>query len=147
MTRVKDVHLSDVFLDRELISRAVKNLVKNAVEAMEPRGAGELQVTTGLDGENVYIEVCDTGPGFPEDTAGTIFEPYFTTKVKGTGLGLAIVLRIITEHGGNLSADNRPSGGARVLVTLPAAGAVQRTTADGIEKQIAGDEASPEGDA
>lgn len=145
--RVQEARLSEVFLDRELISRAVKNLVKNAVEAMEPQGGGELQVTTGLDGDNVYIEVCDTGPGFPEDTAGTIFEPYFTTKVKGTGLGLAIVLRIITEHGGNLSADNRPGGGARVLVTLPAAGAVQRTAADGIEKQIAGDEASPEGDA
>jgi signal transduction histidine kinase len=145
--RVQEVRLSDVFLDRELISRAVKNLVKNAVEAMEPQGGGELQVTTGLDGENVFIEVCDTGPGFPEDTAGTVFEPYFTTKEKGTGLGMAIALRIIAEHGGSLSADNGPGGGARVLVTLPPPGAVRQTAADEVESRIAGDEATPEGDA
>jgi len=145
--RVQEAPLSEVFLDGELISGAVKNLVKNAVEAMEPQGGGELQVTTGLDGENAYIEVCDTGPGFPEDTAGIVFEPYFTTKVKGTGLGMAIALRIISEHGGSLSADNRPGGGARVLVTLPPAGAVHQTARDGVENRIAGDEASPEGDA
>jgi hypothetical protein len=69
------------------------------------------------------VEVCDSGPGFPQDTAGRIFEPYFTTKEKGTGLGMAIALRIISEHGGSLSADNRPGGGARVTVTLPVSGA------------------------
>lgn len=145
--RVQEVRLSEVFLDGDLISRAVKNLVKNAVEAMEPQGSGELLVTTGLDGENAFIEVCDTGPGFPEDTAGTVFEPYFTTKVKGTGLGMAIALRIISEHGGSLTADNRPGGGARVLVTLPPAGAVQQVIVSGVENQTAGDEGPLEGNA
>ncbi len=136
--RIHDAPIGDVFIDSEQISRAVQNLVKNAVEAMEPEETKELQVTTGLDGENVYVEVCDTGRGFPQDTAGHIFEPYFTTKEKGTGLGMAIALRIIAEHGGSLSADNRPGGGARVTVTLPRAGATQ-------DMGTTGPEAMPDG--
>jgi nitrogen fixation/metabolism regulation signal transduction histidine kinase len=115
--------LPRVLLDAEQISRALKNLVKNAVEAMAGEGGGGLlEVRTGLEGETVWVEVSDTGPGFPLDTAGRIFEPYFTTKQKGTGLGMAIALRIISEHGGSLIASNRPGGGACVTVSLPVAG-------------------------
>jgi signal transduction histidine kinase len=133
--RVQQEPLEEVFLDPELISRAVANLVKNAVEAMEPQGGGELQVTTGMEGENAYIELCDSGPGFPEDTKGTVFKPYFTTKEKGTGLGMAIALRIISEHRGSLSAENRREGGARVLVTLPPAGATDPELTESVDRK------------
>ena len=67
--------------------------------------------------------MSDDGPGFPAELVARIFEPYVTSKARGSGLGLAIVKRIVDEHGGNVHADNRVDGGARVLITLPAAAA------------------------
>ena len=65
------------------------------------------------------VEVRDSGPGLSAEAARRIFEPYFTTKSGGTGLGMAIVYRIITEHGGVISAESRPEGGASVVIRLP----------------------------
>jgi signal transduction histidine kinase len=116
--RTRGTELPRVTVDPAQISRALKNLMGNAAEAMAPDG-GVLAVRTGREGEAATVEVSDTGPGFPQDAGGKIFEPYFTTKQKGTGLGMAIALRIISDHGGSLSAANREKGGARVTVTLP----------------------------
>jgi signal transduction histidine kinase len=68
-----------------------------------------------------YAEVrfADTGPGFAGDAERRVFEPYFTTKSQGTGLGMAISYRMVAEHGGEIVAENRPGGGARVTVRLP----------------------------
>ena len=59
--------------------------------------------------------------GFPEGIAKRAFEPYVTTKPKGTGLGLAIVKKIIDEHHGSISIQNRPERGAAVNISLPLA--------------------------
>ncbi len=70
-------------------------------------------------GDEVVIEVADTGPGLSAEVRARMFEPYYTTKPEGTGLGLAIVHRIATEHGGRLSIEETPGGGATFRMRLP----------------------------
>jgi len=65
--------------------------------------------------------VADPGRGVPDADKDKLFLPYFSTKGRGTGLGLAIVHRIVTLHGGRVSAENREEGGARVVIALPRA--------------------------
>jgi signal transduction histidine kinase len=108
--------------DPALLARAFGNLVKNACEAMEGRGA--VTLTTRHDGGDLVITCADEGPGVAEDDRDRIFTPYFTTRPEGTGLGLAIVRRIIEDHGGSLAlAPPPPAGapatGARFIVRLP----------------------------
>ena len=111
--------------DAGLLSRAIKNLVTNAVESMGENG-GLLTIETGQEGDNLYVRVSDTGPGFTEESAARVLEPYFTTKTTGTGLGMAIADRIVTEHGGFITASNRPEGGAEVVVKLPLGGGTHK---------------------
>jgi signal transduction histidine kinase len=95
------------------------NLIDNAVDAMEGRGV--LTVRADRDGDEVIVEISDTGPGMPPDVAARAFEPFFTTKDigKGTGLGLDIARRIVVErHGGAITIDPGPSG-TTVGVRLP----------------------------
>ena len=95
------------------------NLVDNAVDAMD--GAGTLRLTTRAEGDDVVVEVADTGPGMPPEVAARAFEAFYTTKDvgKGTGLGLDIARRIVVErHGGTIAIDSRP-GQTVLRVRLP----------------------------
>ena len=98
------------------------NLIKNALEAMDYQN-GELRISTRCAEEHAcrYVELKfeDTGPGFPEELIGQLFEPYVTSKSRGSGLGLAIVKKIVEEHGGMLEAENVEGGGACVVIRLP----------------------------
>lgn len=106
--------------DRELILRALTNLIKNAVEAMD--GAGTLTVRTlPLDAREAAIEVQDTGPGVAAEDRQRIFSASFTTKAEGSGLGLAIARRIAEEHGGRLELRSPPGEGAVFRLVLPRA--------------------------
>jgi signal transduction histidine kinase len=96
------------------------NLIDNAIDAMDE--AGTLRLTTRAEGDDVVIEVGDTGPGMPPEVAARAFEPFYTTKEvgKGTGLGLDIARRIVVErHGGTITIDSRP-GETVLRVRLPA---------------------------
>ncbi len=106
--------------DRDLLRRAVLNLVRNGMEAT-PRG-GQVRVATGLDSGWVEVAVADIGSGIEERHAPHLFEPFFTTKPRGTGLGLAIARQIAEEHGGALTWANNPGGGARFTLRLPLKG-------------------------
>jgi signal transduction histidine kinase len=106
--------------DRDLLRRAVLNLVRNGIEA-SPRG-GWVRVATRLDGAQVEVTVADSGKGIEPHHAARLFEPFFTTKPRGTGLGLAIARQIAEEHGGTLAWENVPDGGARFTLRLPLKG-------------------------
>ncbi len=98
------------------------NLIDNAIDAMA--GAGTLRLSTRAEGNDVVIEVGDTGPGMPPQVAARAFEAFYTTKDvgKGTGLGLDIAQRIVVErHGGTITIDARPGKTVlRVRIPVPA---------------------------
>ena len=95
------------------------NLIDNAVDAM--RSSGTLTLHTARDGEQLLVEIGDTGPGIPDDMRQQIFEPFFTTKPvgEGTGLGLDVSWRIVVNrHGGSMRVISEP-GDTRFQVRLP----------------------------
>ena len=103
--------------DAKLLGRAVRNLLENALRASAGGGRVVVQVER-LDG-TARIAVADHGPGVRPELLGRIFDPYFSTHDTGTGLGLPIARRIAEEHGGGITARNRPEGGLEVAITLP----------------------------
>ncbi|HEY8148333.1 MAG TPA: ATP-binding protein [Vicinamibacteria bacterium] len=105
--------------DRDLLGRALGNLVANALEAM-PDG-GTLSVKTRAVEEGVALEVADTGPGLTEEQRTRLFTPYYTTKKGGTGLGLAIVQGIVSDHGGRIQVQSTPGAGTTFTLVLPSA--------------------------
>jgi nitrogen fixation/metabolism regulation signal transduction histidine kinase len=122
--------LPQVRADSAQIRQVLHNLVQNAQDALEQRkGRDEpplVVVSTEAAGDKVRLSVKDNGGGFPEEMMARIFEPYVTTKPRGTGLGLAIVKKIVDEHHGELTIENRVAQGAAVNVLLPAAQAAAR---------------------
>ena len=94
------------------------NLIDNAIDAVDP--GGHLTLRTQLQGERVCVEVCDDGPGVPDDLQARIFDPFVTTKPvgRGTGLGLDIARRIVLGHHGELRLQSRP-GDTRFQVLIP----------------------------
>ncbi|MBW3533682.1 MAG: HAMP domain-containing histidine kinase [Gemmatimonadetes bacterium] len=102
----------------ELLARAVRNLVVNAVEAQQ--GTGEVEVVVGADGDGGKVSVLDRGPGVPEELRQEVWMPHVTTKSRGTGLGLALVRQAATAHGGRAEVEARPGGGSRFTLALPA---------------------------
>jgi signal transduction histidine kinase len=97
------------------------NLFLNARDAM-PKG-GWLSVSTRVDGDQVVIELADTGVGIPAEHLARIYDPFFTTKPegRGTGLGLSVTYGIVQEHGGLLSCESVPGQGTRFTLVLPLA--------------------------
>jgi nitrogen fixation/metabolism regulation signal transduction histidine kinase len=107
--------------DSDQLARAMKNIVANAVEAMDGADVEHprIGVRTSVNDGRVTVEIHDNGPGISSDAENKVFEPYFTTRREGTGLGMAIVYRIVTEHGGVIEAGRAPGGGAAITVQLP----------------------------
>ena len=113
--------------DAQQVSRALTNLLLNAAEAIEGRVAaegeslppGKVEVAVFRDGRQLVVEVMDNGRGLPKAERHRLTEPYVTTRPRGTGLGLAIVKKIMEEHGGEVTLDDRAGGGARVRLLFP----------------------------
>lgn len=110
--------------DGTMLHRALLNLCKNSLEAMESGGTLSVDVrATGASGsQSVIVSVHDTGPEIPEEIRSKIFNPFFTTKSEGTGLGLALVHQIIDSHGGSVSFTSEAGQGTTFLVSLPLRG-------------------------
>jgi signal transduction histidine kinase len=111
--------LPPVHVDRTLVSRAITNLVENAVQAMASGGALRLSARA-LD-DAVELTVADTGVGMDAEDVRRAFEPYFSTKTAGSGLGLANARRNIELSGGTIAIASTPGAGTVVTVTLPRA--------------------------
>jgi two-component system nitrogen regulation sensor histidine kinase NtrY len=101
------------------LRRAFANLLRNAAEAMQGRGA--IDVTLRGDARGVVVQIADHGPGIPADLQPRVFEPYFTTKDDGTGLGLALVRQTVEAHRGTISLADTPGGGATFNLVFAAA--------------------------
>ncbi|MBS2028697.1 MAG: response regulator [Deltaproteobacteria bacterium] len=101
------------------LQQVLVNLVLNAVDAAG--SGGWVRVRVAVEGREAVLEVDDSGSGVPVELRGRIFEPFFTTKANGSGLGLPMVHNVVVQHGGAISVDDAPTGGARFLVRLPLA--------------------------
>ncbi len=102
--------------DERMLRLALLNLMRNGAEAI-PEEKTDRRVYVRVSG--TVIEVQDTGTGIPLGDLQKIFIPFFTTKAKGHGVGLALTHRIITQHGGTLTATNSVEGGAIFTINLP----------------------------
>jgi two-component system NtrC family sensor kinase len=107
--------------DVNQLQQVLANLLGNAIDSMA--GAGTVEVSATEEGDEVSLRIADQGSGIAEAHMAKLFDPFFTTKEegKGAGLGLAVSYAIIQEHGGRITALNRPSGGAEFIVSLPTA--------------------------
>jgi two-component system NtrC family sensor kinase len=114
--------LPGVWGDPNLLLQVFFHLMNNAVDALSEIGGGKVTVRTHREKNSVIIEVSDSGPGLKDPTR--VFDPFYTTKPvgKGTGLGLSASYGIVHDHQGQISAHNRPQGGAVFVISLPALG-------------------------
>jgi nitrogen fixation/metabolism regulation signal transduction histidine kinase len=108
--------LRAVQADPGQLSRAVQNLVLNAIDAM-PEG-GTLSIRTAANDGGVRLEIADTGQGLTPEECDRLFTPYYTTKTHGTGLGLAIVQSVVSDHGGKIAVRSVPGKGTTFAIDL-----------------------------
>jgi PAS domain S-box-containing protein len=124
---------STLFASPQQLAQVLMNLVNNSVEAitgapgyyekahLSENNGGRITVRTMNRGDEIVLELCDNGPGIPEEDLERIFDPFFTSKKPmGMGVGLSICHGIIEEHRGRISAANAPEGGAVFTIALPA---------------------------
>lgn len=111
-----------VLVDRVQIQQVLVNLIRNACEAMRDSARRDLAITVAAPRSGqVRISVSDTGPGVAEAVAGTLFQPFVTTKPTGMGVGLSVSRSIVNAHGGTFWVDSTATGGATFHFTLPTA--------------------------
>lgn len=109
----------------QLLRRALENVVRNAIHYTPEDSAVEVSLLAGPDPDTATITVTDQGPGVPEETLGSLFEPFYRVgdardrASGGTGLGLSISDRAVRAHGGTIRARNRSEGGLEVTIALP----------------------------
>lgn len=115
--------IETMIFDAEGISRAVLNIVTNALDAAAENSAGgRVNVATGNseDGARAIIDIDDNGPGIPDDVRNNLFSPFVSSKgSRGTGLGLAVSQKILTEHGGKILVESLPERGTRFRLQMP----------------------------
>ncbi|MFZ0960066.1 MAG: ATP-binding protein [Terriglobia bacterium] len=118
-------------MDPEQLHQVLLNLVLNGIQALDQEGKITIQarVTSGSGPPNrpnyIEISVSDTGAGISREQIEKIFRPFYTTKRGGTGLGLSLCRRIISQHGGTLTAESEVNKGSRFIIRLPMREAVE----------------------
>ncbi len=125
--RVKPAVRFDLPESLEMVGRKghlhqiIVNLVQNAADVLAGRDDGAIEIAARRRGDDILVEVADNGSGIAAGDLDKIFEPFFTTKPlgQGTGLGLYVSYSMAQKHGGDLTAANRPGGGALFTLRIP----------------------------
>lgn len=108
---------TQLMLDPKQWTRAILNVLLNALEACRP--GGRVRVLSRIAERTCEIEIRDDGPGLPKEVLERVFDPYYTTKAGGTGLGLSITRGIVEEHGGTIEIFSSEGHGCQVVIRLP----------------------------
>jgi len=119
---VRTEPLPEVLADPDQLKEVFVNILINACEAVGEGGAisiEEGEETQAPLGPVAVIRIRDSGPGIPEELQEKVFEPFFSTKEEGTGLGLSIAVRVIEQHGGQLTVKSEEGQGTTFVITLP----------------------------
>ncbi|MDA7979600.1 MAG: ATP-binding protein [Pirellulales bacterium] len=119
VVQLLDPFVPAVAIDREQMRASVLNLLINSVQAM-PDG-GRISVRTRRIGENLVLDLIDTGAGMDAQTISQIFDPFFSTKRGGSGLGLPAAKKIIETHGGTIRVQSEVGRGTQITIELPPA--------------------------
>jgi signal transduction histidine kinase len=116
-----ETNLPKVWGDGHQLFQAFVQIAQNAFDALEESGEGLLRVSAQVQGNEVFVQFSDNGPGIKEPHR--VFDPFYTTKPvgKGTGLGLSAVYGVVQDHRGQITCQNNPQGGASFLLRLPIA--------------------------
>jgi signal transduction histidine kinase len=110
----------EIKADERMLRQALLNLLRNGAEAIPDDKEDRIVLVRAFrERESAVVEIEDTGEGIPEPQLQKIFIPFFTTKSTGHGVGLALAHRVVTEHGGTLTASNSTRGGAVFTMRLP----------------------------
>ncbi len=112
-----DPDLPAISLHSDSLQAALMNLVKNALESMEP--GGQLMVRTYTMRDSVALDLIDTGSGVDDNTVLHMFEPFYSTKEGGSGLGLPTARKIIEAHGGRISVQSEAGRGTKFVLEFP----------------------------
>ncbi len=114
--------IPSVYIDKEHLKIVLRNIIKNAIEAMEKSDRRILKISTECTDKDLEIKISDTGKGIPKELIKKIFDPFFTTKVYGPGLGLTISLTIVQYYRGFISIESELGKGTTVIIRLPIKG-------------------------
>ncbi len=112
--------------DREAMIQILINLIENSMKFCKNAAQREITIKAYQDKKQVYIRVCDTGPGIPKQALKKVFDDFYradnslTRTTRGTGIGLALVRKLVTLMGGTVTADNNNGPGCTITVSLPA---------------------------
>ncbi len=108
-----------IYADPEQFSRAIINLIKNAIQSIPETRKGEILIAVKKQENSAIISVKDNGKGIPDDLASHIFVPNFTTKSSGAGLGLAITKSIVENFNGHIWFDSNKAEGTTFYIKIP----------------------------
>src|SRR5690606_36823527 len=105
----------------DIITNAFHTVDEKKKNTSEPEYSPEVSITTGLKGQNIFIEIADNGTGIPEVVMGKIFQPFYTTKAtgKGTSLGLSMAYDIVRSHDGEVTVSSQLNEGSVFTIELP----------------------------